>query len=363
MLQYLNFQQIATIMGIGAIASIVMEIPTGVFADMVGRKWAISLSYALFTFAMIAMTISTSYTAFLLITLVNCLVNTLYSGSMEALLYDTLKVRGEERTFDVWTSRMESVTWIGLFLSTILGGYLYMVNPRFPYYAEAIVTAIATILSLMLVEPRIDTIKYKFADVWRNNFLGFKELFSTQKMRYLTIIFVVIGVGYVVASDILGISQAREYGLDAKTVGWVFGVGYVISALASHYYPKLRKMTGSMKLVWGSAVLLILSFVLAKYVGAWAGVGLIILRIASSTTFRNSRSVLINREIGSVNRATTLSTLTLLTNIPYAISAIWIGGYIDRTSPNQFAWMLGVGIIIVLEIIQLTRVVSIRERR
>ncbi len=335
-------------MGIGAIASIVMEIPTGVFADMVGRKWAIALSYFLFTSAMIWMTMATSYKAFLLITIVNCLVNTLYSGSMEALLYDTLKQDKKEGEFDHWTSRMESVTWLGLFLSTVIGGYLHMMNPKYPYFAEAIVMGIATILSLMLIEPRIDSIKYNVSDVWKNNFLGFKELFATSKMRYWTAIFVVIGVGYVVASDILGISQAREYGLDAQTVGWVFGIGYIISALASHYYPKLMKMAGSMRLVWGSATFLIISFVLAKYVGAWAGVGLIVLRIASSTTFRNSRSVLINGEIGSANRATTLSTLTLLTNIPYAVSAIWIGGYIDRTSPNQFAWMLGLFILFAL---------------
>ena len=353
MLQYLNFQEIATIMGIGAIASIVMEIPTGVFADMVGRKWAIALSYFLFTVAMIWMTVATSYTAFLLITLVNCLVNTLYSGSMEALLYDTLKQDKKEGEFDHWTSRMESVTWLGLFLSTVAGGYLHMMSPNYPYLVQAVVMGIATMLSLMLIEPRIDSVKYKIGDVWKNNFLGFKELFATSKMGYLTAIFVVIGVGYVVAADILGISQAREYGLDAQTVGWVFGVGYVISALASHFYPKLRKMTGSMRLVWGSTFILIVSFVLAKYVGAWAGVGLIVLRIASSTTFRNSRSVLINSEIGSANRATTLSTLTLLTNIPYALSAIWIGGYIDRTSPNQFAWMLGLGIMVMLIMILL----------
>jgi hypothetical protein len=192
--------------------------------------------------------------------------------------------------------------------------------------------------------------------VWKNNFLGFKELFGSGKMRYLSVVFILVGFGYVVSSDILQFSQARQYGLDAKTVGWVFGVGYIISALASHFYPKLRKIAGTMQLVWGSAIILIVSFVLAKYVGAWAGVGLIIARIASSTTFRNSRSILINREIGSLNRATTLSTLTLLTNIPYALGAFWIGGYIDRTSPNQFAWALGIGIALVLVLIVSTRI-------
>jgi hypothetical protein len=58
--------------------------------------------------------------------------------------------------------------------------------------------------------------------------------------------------------------------------------------------------------------------------------------------------VVVNTEITSKNRATTLSTLNLLTMLPYALSAGWIGGYIDRTSPNQFAWVMGVGIAALL---------------
>jgi len=86
-------------------------------------------------------------------------------------------------------------------------------------------------------------------------------------------------------------------------------------------------------------------------VGAIVGIMLIVMRIASSTTFRNSRSVIINKEISSRNRATTLSTLTLLTELPYALGASLIGLYIDRTSPNEFAYLLGVGIVAILIII------------
>ncbi len=361
--QYLSFQQIATILGVGAMVSLLAEIPTGVFADMVGRKWAITLSYFLFTVSMIGVAFSTTYMAFLIWGVVGSLVNSLYSGSMEALLYDTLKERGEEETFDVWTSRMESVTWIGLFVSAVIGGYLYSVDPKFPYYAQAVMTFVATILAFALVEPRIDSTKYHLGDIWNKNLQGFRELFANKKIRYLTSLFTVIGLGYFVAADILGLSQLLEYQLHTQAAGWILGVGYIISALASHVYPAIRKWGGEMRLVWLSTVALIISFVLAKYVGVGAGVGLIILRISSSTTFRNSRSVIINREISSNNRATTLSTLNLLTELPYALTAGIIGGYMDHTSPNQFAWMVGVGIMVALVIIQFARAASIRERR
>lgn len=361
-IQYLSFAEIAGIMAMGAIFSLILEVPTGVFADIVGRKWAVFSAYLLFAVAMIGVANSTTYLGFLIWTMVNATVNALYSGSMEALVYDTLKERGEEDTYDHWVSRMETATWIGLFVSTIIGGYLYALDPRLPYYVQAVFMGVATVVSLFLREPRLDSYQYKLMDGVKQNLVGFYELLVNTKRRYLTLVFVTIGVGYYIAADILGISQAREYGLKPEIVGWVFGAGYIISALASHHYPALRKLLGEMRLVWMAAGVMIASFLMAKYVGVWVGVGLIIMRIASSTTFRNSRSVIINREITSKNRATTLSTLNLLVMLPYALLANLIGSYIDQTSPNQLAWVLGMGILGMLGLVYVVRALSMRLR-
>lgn len=350
--QYLNYQQIASVMGVGVIVSLIAEIPTGVFADMVGRKWSVFLSSLIYTLAMIGTVLARSYEAFLIVTIMNALVNALYSGSAEALLYDTLKQAKREKEFEVWTSRTDAVAWIALFVSSIAGGYLYAINPKYPYIAQAIFVACASIVTLFITEPKLDTVKYQLSDIWKNNLKGFKELFVSSTLRYWTAIFVTIGVGYYIAADILGISQQRQYGLHPQYVGWVLGIGFIISAMMSHYYPQLRKLFGEKKLIVMSGMILILSFLGAKYVGLGLGVTLIMMRVSSSTTFRNSRSVVINREIESKNRATTLSTLNLLTMFPYGLSAAWIGLYIDRTSPNQFAFVLGVGILVLLCITQ-----------
>lgn len=361
-IQYLSFAEIATIMGIGAIFSLILEVPTGVFADIVGRKWAVFGSYALFAIAMVGVATSTTYLGFLVWTLVNATVNALYSGSMEALVYDTLKESGQEAEFDQWVSRMETATWVGLFISTVIGGYLYTQDPRLPYFAQAVFMAMAALMSLPLKEPRLDSYQYSLIDGIKKNLEGFRELLANEKRRYLTFIFVTIGVGYYIASDLLGISQVREYGLKPEMVGWVFGAGYIISAVASHYYPALRKKLGEMRLVWVAVGVLVTSFVMAKYVGVWIGTLLIILRIASSTTFRNSRSVIINKLISSKNRATTLSTLNLLVMLPYALFANLIGSYMDQTSPNQFASMLGLVLAGILGLVYVVRAASMRLR-
>ncbi len=184
------------------------------------------------------------------------------------------------------------------------------------------------------------------------NATGFKELFHNRQVAFTSLTFITIAAGYYIAAQILGISQAKEYGITPSSVGVMFGVGYLLSALISHYYPKLKSLWGSQTLLILSVVALLASFVLARYVGMLLGALLIVTRIASSTTFRNSRSITFNLIFSSQNRATALSTLNLLSNLPYVMLAYFIGDTIDKTSPNTFAFYLGLVLIGILFIIQ-----------
>jgi len=98
---------------------------------------------------------------------------------------------------------------------------------------------------------------------------------------------------------------------------------------------------GSKNLIYIVAVALIGSFLVARWVGIVAGSMLIIARISSSTTFRNTRSSVINRMIGSNTRATSISTLVLLSQLPMALMAYLMGDYIDKHSPDMLAWLVG----------------------
>lgn len=346
--KYLTFKEIAIISAIGTIASILFEIPTGAFADVVGRRKAIVLSYFVFSATMVGIAFSTTFTAFLFFIILGTLGDALYSGSLEALVYDSLKENGEVSKFGLVTSRMETLTWLGLFVGSFLGGFMYQYWFRLPYLTQALVTLIAGIFAIKLVEPKIDSKKYRLSDFLVQNTQGIRELFKNVRITQLTVVFIIIGSGYQIAASILGISQAKEYDIQPNVVGILFAGGYVIAALASHFYPQLKRKLGGKKLLIGATCLLITSFLFAKFVGVIFGAFLIIMRISSSTTFRNTRSILFNEFFSSENRATALSTLTLLTSLPYAILAYFIGSYIDKTSPNSFALVLGIAIIILL---------------
>ncbi|OGV96784.1 hypothetical protein A2W24_01850 [Microgenomates group bacterium RBG_16_45_19] len=351
--RYLSVQQIAVLTGFQIIIWNLFEVPTGAFADLVGRKVSIILAFGIYTLAMMATAFTTVFGIFLVIEFFKGISNALNSGSLEALLYDTLKEKKLEHRWDKVVANNETLVWVGLFVAAVSGGFLYYWWYPLPYLLQGLVYLGAMLISFWLIEPKLDTKKYQVKEALQQNLAGFKELFRNERMTYLTLVLGLIGAGYMIAASILGISQAEEYGLDARGVGLLFGTGYILSALASQGFPKLKRVWGSKKLVILTGIVLLSSFLLANFVGVVVGSMLIIMRIASSTTFRNVRSGLINRAVTSKNRATTLSSMQLLTQLPYALLAYFIGGYIDRHSPNQFALLLGVVIVGLLGATQL----------
>jgi MFS family permease len=351
-LKFLDFKQIAILTAIHVLTSNLFEIPTGVFADLFGRKRAIFISFFACTFVMFAYPFNSLFWAFVVLEFLGGITNALLSGSLEALVYDTLKEDGEEARYNKVVANMQSLSWVGLFVSAIVGGFVYKIWFGTPWILQGIVFALAAIFALKLQEPRIDTQKYQLKMLVTQNVIGFKELFRNRKIAQTTMTFALIGVGYFIAAKILGPSQAREYGMDSAGVGLLFGTGYIISALASQAFPKLIDLLGEKKLLFVTVGMLIGSFIFAKFVGLALGSFLIIVRISSSTTFWNIESSILNPLIESKNRATSLSTFALLTQLPYALLAYTIGDTIDKTSPNNFALILGITLIMLLIIQQ-----------
>lgn len=340
-LRYLDFSQVGILTAVKLLSSVLFEVPTGVFADKVGRKKAIIISFFLYGLVMFGFAGVSVFWMFIILDIFKALSSAFYSGSMEALVYDSLKEEGEEERYDKVVSNMESIAWVGLFVSSVLGGFLYYFWFRSPYIIQGSLYIMSGIIALQLVEPKIDTKKYSWKEVWNGNFAGISELFANVKIAQMTVVFVILGAGYFVASELMGISQAREYGIDSRGTGILFGVGYIVSAMFSQFYPRLRKLLGGRKLLYIVAGILIGSFLLARWVGIIVGSILIVSRISSSTTFRNTRSSVINKLIGSKSRATSISTLVLLSQLPMALMAYFLGDYIDNNSPNMLAWLVG----------------------
>lgn len=341
-LKFLTFTEIGLITMVKMVAENVLEVPTGAFADMYGRKISVFLSFTLYAGAMTVWAFSTTLWVFVILEIIKALGNSLYSGSLEALVYDSLKETNQENAYDRVLTHTQTITWIGLAIASVAGGLIFTVWFQAPYIIQGVLCAIAAVFALFLHEPRLDSQKYSMREALRQNIVGFQELFQTKRIIRVTLILAIVGLGYTTAANLLGISQMKEYGMNSVGVGMIWGFAYLLSATASQFYPLLKKKFGTKGLVIGTAAILLGSFFLAKFVGLTAGIVLIMMRIASSTTFNNTKSSLLNSFISSRNRATAISSLKLLTQMPFALLSVPIGFLIDQYGPNVFALILGI---------------------
>lgn len=343
--RYLTFSEITTLVILQQLVQLIFEIPTGAISDLLGKRKTLMASYFLYFISLVLTPFFSTFWVFFALEFFKGIAKSLSSGTFEALTYDSLKEHHQEESYPKVTAHLTSLSWIAYIIAGALGGILFDISFYLPYLLLASFYLIAFfIIVAKIKEPAIDTEKgsFSFTKYARQTLMGFKELFSTRGKGALVVFLLLGTLGYYTASEYLGVSQGKTYGLSATMVSLLFTGGYLISALLAQFFSRLLKKHSALTLAMTSSLIMLLSFVLALFVNPVIGMGLIMARISSSSTFGNARSVLINKEITSANRATALSTFSLLYTLPYVFIAYLGGQYIDSTSVNSFALVLGI---------------------
>lgn len=351
-LRFLSYEQIALITIIQQMVAILFEVPTGAFADLFGKKITLIISYVLYAISLFFMPFGSVFAFFVVLEVLKGVAKALYSGSFEALTYDALKDEGREEDYPAISANFVTISWFGYIVAGILGGVLYDIWFGLPYIALAILYAINVVLFVRYSkEPTKDSAKVTLKNYVKQNLNGFKELFGNVNMTLITLIFVFITLGYFTASELLGISQGQQYGLSGTQVGLLFTVGYIFSVALSNLFPRLLKKFTVLPILLSTTTALLISFLLAKFVSPVIGASLIVLRISSSSTFSNLRSVVLNKNISSKNRSTALSSFSLIYELGYVCIAYFAGIYIGEHSPNEFAFIIGVILLAIIAVL------------
>ena len=110
------------------------EIPTGVFADMFGRKRSYVLSYFIFATGFMIYTFSSTFWAFVLAEIVLGIGWTFSSGAFDAWLKDKLDFHGCEKSKlrSVFSMKAQ-ITFATSAIFALLGSWLAKVNMSWPW--------------------------------------------------------------------------------------------------------------------------------------------------------------------------------------------------------------------------------------
>ena len=183
------------------IVSILFEIPSGVLADVLGRKKTLVISCLMRIIGDIVMVLSNNFAMVCLSIAFHALNYNFSSGSGDALAFDSLKSVGQEDRFDRYASNQLVIYRVCEGLSTLTAGFALVIGYRLAY-ATGIATALVQLAILAgLVEIRLSPLPQNF-NVWKEIANCFKQsfLFLKEAKKAMLLMFTNSFVG---ALDIL----------------------------------------------------------------------------------------------------------------------------------------------------------------
>lgn len=165
----LGMKDIMILQAIYSVAIVVLEVPSGYLADVIGRRKTLILGAAFGTVGFTTYSLSHGFIGFLIAEVILGIGQSCISGADSAMMYDSLLEKGEEKKYTRFEGRITSLGNIAEALAGILGGLLATITLRVPYIAQSFVAFIALPAAITLVEParKVPLIKAGMAEILR----------------------------------------------------------------------------------------------------------------------------------------------------------------------------------------------------
>ena len=244
------------------ITSLTMEVPTGMIADLFGRKFSRILGILSYIVYLVIMIISSNFVVIVIGFIFCGLGFTLESGSGEALVYDSLKIMKKEETFMKVNGLKEVIYQIGTALGLLVGGYVAITSFGLTFEIMIGVYLVALIIIALMKETPIEKQEEKtsFKELMYNQYVKtFRIVFHNKRLLYLIII------GAMMAAPITSIFfylQNYLYDLEYSTftIGLLLGLHSIAAAIGGITAYKLEKKYKEKKILYFIPLFMTISF-------------------------------------------------------------------------------------------------------
>jgi MFS family permease len=347
----LSMKEVFLLEALFSLAVIILEIPTGYFSDIFGRKKSIIIGGILATTGFAIYSQSYSFWGFLLAEIILGFGISFVSGADSAMLYDTLLEKGEESEYKKFEGRGSSIGMFSESMASVIGGLLALISLRFPLYCDTAVTFLVVPVALTLFEPK----RHKF-EVAENSLKSMLKLVKYSLHDHKEVKWLIIYSAVVSASTLTMFWFIQPYLLATKIPLGLFGIILAIFLLSASFFSwnahRLEKILGRKK----SLILLIILpaigyFLLSSFWFIWSGI--FILLFYAVRGINNPITLnYINGIISSDIRATVLSVKNLVGRLMFSIIGP-IAGWMNDAYSLKTALMFSGIIFLIMGLVSL----------
>lgn len=349
--RFMTFGQLGWIDAIGFGISLILDIPTGAFADIFGKRLTLIVSSIFTGTGILFIAFANSLTGIFIGNIISQVGWAMYSGASDALVYDSLLNLKKEQLFSAVLAKANQYMSYAAAFGYFIGGILYPMYWRLPQIVWGLSYVPAVVISFLLVDPHIMQSEHFSVRVYLNKIhLGIKELLLPQLRKYILLIFILLGVYFLYTWGFVRPAIATSFGFFSKEQSIILPILTLSTAFLIHYLPLIsKKISGFMGLSILAGLMGMGFFLSAFPIGYWGIIPMFLVTIAGK--FAGPWvSVIVNKEISSSYRATTLSTVSLLSKVPYVLVAVLIGSATENNMLSQFCLLLA-GVIFVITLI------------
>jgi len=336
------------------ITGLTMEVPTGVLADLFGRKNSRLLGIISYLIYIVLILFTNSY-FLIIIAFIFCGISfTFESGSQDALIYDSLKEMNQEDKYMRVNGRIEVLYQVSTVIVLFITGILLEGQHETDYYLTIGAMAIAFIMLFSMKETHIrhKTKGLSFKDRINDHFVKTWKVVTSKKRLFLLMIFGALLMAPVTSMVI----YAQEYFIfDGFRESWMLyflALHGLIAGFGGFMAERIEKKFGERKLMIILPILLSACF-FATLIPTYGFIGFIVIGFIDSALYVVIVEY-INRLIPSETRASVLSffgmcfSLVMILTFPLmgligTLTTIWFS--------YLFVALVVVAVVIVLQIL------------
>lgn len=304
---------------------ILLEVPSGYFADKYGRRKTLILAGIFSTLGIGAYSLGYNFPQFVIGETLWAFGVSLISGANSAIFYDTLvELESEDSYKELW-GKASSYYMFSAATASVIGGLIAGYQLRWALYAQIPVFALMIPIAYSMKEPEHHReVKGEEEKTMRK---VVEEVLRRPKLRnlifYGAVIYASLQTAFMFYQPYFKLT-----GLQVAKFGFIFAGFNVVSAISSKYAHSIEEKIGKKYSLILLAALVVSSLLFMGRFVTFLGIAFIGLQQFARGFSKPVISDYINKIIGSEDRSTILSTYSLIGKLFMSLSTP-VFGYIS----------------------------------
>jgi MFS family permease len=348
---HLSLTEIMVLKSVYSIVIVALELPSGYFADVLGRKRTLIVGSFMGAIGFFIYSYTHSYVGFLVAEIVLASGQSFISGADSAMLYDTLVSGSRQNEYTRYEGINASVGNFSEAFAGLAGGALALISLRCPFYIQALIASTAIPASLTLVEPKTTG--------WLKKASGLKDILSIldkiilkeRDLRLNLLFSSIIGAATLLMAWFAQ-PLFEKMLLPLALYGAVWTALNLITGGSSIFAYRIEKRLGEKTTLKMIAILIPALMIVSGIIPEFAIIPLLVifyfLRGIATPVLKDY----INKQTGSEVRATVMSLRDLTIRVFFALFAPLAGWLTDHYSLGTGLAVSG-GFILTLSVITL----------